>query len=416
MNPSSTTSLSSNTTTTDEAEGSSGARHCPFDFSDALAFDPVMGEMLREAPLTRVRMNHGQGTAWIVTRHAEVRQVTSDPRFSRAAAVGRDYSRMTPIPIAPADALMMLDPPHSFRIRAALARAFSTYGTRRLRRLADESVVRLLDRFTEAGPGADFVREVAAPLPMYTIWDVLGIPQEDHRSLRARIDPIKDTDDREDTHAHQSVHDYLRELAARRRSIPADDLLSALLHPRGGATALTDDEVAALAVSLILGGHDNMTNQVANITYTLMEHPHVYRLLVDEPGRLNSVLDEVLRHIPYHRGVGTPRIAMEDVDLSGHRIAAGEVVYVSYVAANHDPHHFEDPEALVPGRSPVDHLTFGWGPHRCPATALVMVVLETVFTHLPRTLPTLRLAAAPDDIPWNATSVLRSPLTLPLTW
>ncbi|MGW5401061.1 cytochrome P450 [Streptomyces sp. NPDC003952] len=391
-------------------------QHCPFDFSDALAFDPVMGEMLREAPLTRVRMNHGQGTAWIVTRHAEVRQVTSDPRFSRAAAVGRDYTRMTPIPIAPADALMMLDPPHSGRIRAALARAFSTYGTKRLRRLAEQSTLQLLTRFIQAGPGADFVQEVAAPLPMHTIWNVLGIPPQDHASLRVRIDPIKDTDDRKDTHAHQSVHAYLTELAAHRRCAPADDLLSALIHPRGGATPLTDDEVAALAVSLILGGHDNMTNQVANITYTLLHHPHLYQQLVEYPAQLPSVLDEVLRHIPYHRGVGTPRIALEDVDISGHRITAGEVVYVSYVAANHDPHHFPNPETLTPGRTPSDHLTFGWGPHRCPATTLVMIVMESVFTQLPHTLPTLRLAVPPTSIMWNTTSVLRSPLTLPLTW
>ena len=251
---------------------------------------------------------------------------------------------------------------------------------------------------------------------MRTIWDVLGIPADDHRWLRAQIDPIKDTDPHQDQPAHhRSVHDYLTELAATRRAHPAPDLLSALAAP-GEATGLSDGETAALTVSLILGGHDNMTNQVANLTYALLDHPALYRLLVDAPDRLPAVLDELLRHIPYHRGVGTPRIATEDLELAGTRIAAGDVVYVSYVAAGHDPHHYPDPDRIDLDRSPSGHLAFGWGPHRCPATSLVMIVLEAVFTQLPQRLPGLRLGVPKDSVHWNTASVLRSPLCLPVTW
>jgi len=394
---------------------SSQPGYCPFDFSDALEFDPAMRELLAPDQVPRVRMRYGTGEAWIVTRYDQVRAAAADPRLSRAAAVGLDYPRMTPIPIAPPGALMMLDQPDSGRVRAALARAFAAYGTRRLRAHAHREVSSLIERILDRGAPADLRRDLAAPLPLRTIWDVLGIPVEDHAWLREQIDPLKDVAPRQDqpTH-HRTVHAYLADLTAERRARPRPDMLSALAAP--GHATLTDHEVAALAVSLILGGHDNMTNQVSNIAYTLLARPHLYRLLVESPERTDAVLDELLRHIPYHRGVGTPRVATEDLDLDGTKISAGDVVYVSYVAASRDPRRYRDPDRVDVERAPTGHLAFGWGPHRCPATTLVMTVLETVFTLLPRRLPTLALAVPASEIRWNDTSVLRSPLALPVTW
>ncbi len=106
-------------------ENSDTVKTCPFDFAEGLEFDPLLRQLMTEAPISRIKMAYGQGEAWLVTRYEDVRTVTTDRRFSRAAVIGRDFPRMTPNPIVQSESINLLDPPQSSRLRRLVAQAFT---------------------------------------------------------------------------------------------------------------------------------------------------------------------------------------------------------------------------------------------------------------------------------------------------
>jgi cytochrome P450 len=134
------------------------------------------------------------------------------------------------------------------------------------------------------------------------------------------------------------------------------------------------------------------------------------------PETLTDVLQELLRHIPFRKGVGIPRMALEDVELDGVRIRAGDFVHVSYLTANRDPKRFPDPHVLDPDRPYQTHMTFGWGGHRCIAVPLAMAELEVAIGRLLERFPRLRLAVPPEEVRWDTETIRRFPLELPVTW
>ncbi|MGW8883754.1 cytochrome P450 [Streptomyces sp. NPDC055749] len=400
-------------------ENTETVRSCPFDYAQQLDFDPQLRELLTEEPVSRIRMPYGEGEAWLVTRYEDVRTVTTDRRFSRSAVLGRDFPRMTPEPIVQAESINLMDPPASSRLRSLVAKSFTARRVDHMRTRTQGIVDELLDGMEKGGTPSDFVACVAAPLPLITICEALDIPEADRPWLRGHALTMMNTGaaGRENAvRAKAELRSYFTELTAERRRSPGEDLISTLATARDGDELLDDQELAVMAMVLLITGQDTTTYQLGNIAYTLLTRPALLESLRAAPERLPRTIEELLRYIPFRKGVGIPRIATEDVELSGVTIPAGDVVHVSYLTANRDGRKFERPDELDPDRPSIPHMTFGWGAHHCLGAPLATMELEVAFSSLLARFPALRLDVPPEEIRWNTTSIWRYPLALPVTW
>jgi cytochrome P450 len=400
-------------------EPGSIARDCAFDYAEALAFDPLLKHLLTDEPVARIRLPHGEGEAWLVTRYEDVRTVTTDRRFSRSAIIGRDFPRMTPEPIVQDEAINVMDPPASSRLRSLISKGFAPRHMERMRVRTQHVVDELLDRMAEQGSPADLIEHLADPLPLTTICEVLDIPETDRPQLRAHARTMMDTgiDNRDSAvKAKADLRAYFKTLTAHRRENPGDDLISALATARDGDEILNDQELTVMAMVLLITGQDTTTYEIGNIAYTLLSRPKELAMLRARPEMLPQAIEELLRFIPFRKGVGIPRVATEDVELGGVTIKAGDIVHVSYLTANRDGRKFDRPDELDLERTSPPHMTFGWGGHHCLGAPLATTELQVAFGSLLDRFPDLRLAKPAEEVRWNTTSIWRYPLALPIVW
>ncbi|MFD4909926.1 cytochrome P450 [Kitasatospora purpeofusca] len=392
---------------------------CPFNHTDGLEFDPLLKRLLTEEPIARIRLPHGEGEAWLATRYEDVRVVTTDRRFSRAAGIGRDLPRMTPAPIAQVESINLMDPPAHNRLRRLVAQGFTNRQVERMRAHTQRVVDGYLDEMTEHGAPADLVSHLSARLPLTTICELLDIPAEDRTELRGHavaMMAMGPNSGAGQVNAKTALRAYFAELTASRRRDPGEDLISALATARDGAELLDDDELAVMAMVLLVTGHDTSTYELSNITYTLLTHPEQLAKLRAQPEMLPRALEELLRFIPFRQGVGIARVATEDVELGGVLIRAGEPVHVSYLAANRDPAVYERPDELDLDRGAPTHMTFGYGTHHCLGSHLARMELQVAVGTLLNRFPGLRLAVPPEALDWRTGSIWRYPRTLPVAW
>ncbi|MEU1622461.1 cytochrome P450 [Streptomyces sp. NPDC005722] len=400
-------------------ESGSSAHNCPFDFAEALEFDPQLKHFMENEQISRIKLPHGEGEAWLVTRYEDVRTVTTDRRFSRAAVVGKDFPRMTPEPIVQDEAINVMDPPDSSRLRSLVSKGFTPRNVEHMRPSIERVVAELLDGMERSGSPADLVEHLAAPLPLAAICEVLDIPDEDSWGLRGHARTMMDfsPDNRANAvHSKAFLRDYFTKLTADRRARPGDDLVSVLATARDGDEILNDKELAVMAMVLLITGQDTTSNEIGNIAYTLLTRPREMAMLRERPDLIPQAIEEMLRHIPFRKGVGIPRIAVEDVEMGGVLIKAGDVVHVSYLTANRDPEKFDRPDELDLERTGTPHMTFGWGGHHCLGAPLATMELQVAFRELLRRFPDLRLAKPADEVRWSATSIWRYPVALHVAW
>jgi cytochrome P450 len=312
-----------------------------------------------------------------------------------------------------------MDPPAGTRLRRLVAQAFTAERMEALRPRTEAVVEDLLDRMEQEGSPADLMKHLADPLPLTSICEFLRIEESDRDWLRGHARTLMDT--RPERHedascAKQELRAYFADLTADRRARPGDDLISVLAQAREGSEVLDDDELTVMAMVLLITGQDTTTYQIGNIAYTLLSRPHLPATLRERPELLEPALDEILRFVPFRKGVGIPRVALQDVELGGVTIRAGDFVHVSYLTANRDPRKFAAPHRLDTTRVGPQHMTFGWGSHHCLGAPLALLELRTAFTRLLERFPSLELAVPAERIAWNASSIWRYPTALPVTW
>ncbi|AVH57201.1 MULTISPECIES: cytochrome P450 [Streptomyces] len=392
---------------------------CPFDFSEALEFDPALAEFMNRDSPTRIRLPYGDADAWLVTDFDSVKRVTTDQRLSRAGIIGHDYPRMTAEPIVSPESVNVMDPPHSSRVRQLASQAFTQQQVDGMRSRITWLAEVLLDEMEEKGAPADLVQHLSNPLPQHTILDLLGIERNEWPRMQESVSQllVVGADNKEAAaHAKADLTEYFAKLVKERRKSPGKDIISAMAEARDGEDQLDDRELAVMALTLTLSGQDTATCQISDIAYLLLTRPELMEHLRRRPETISDVVHEMLRYIPFRKGVGIPRIALEDVELGGVQIRAGEFVHVSYLTANRDPERYPGAHTIDPDRKYLPHMTFGWGGHRCIAVPLAMAELEVAIGRLLERFPGLRLAVPPEDVRWDTDTIRRFPHELPVTW
>ncbi|GAB2660147.1 cytochrome P450 [Nocardia goodfellowii] len=393
-------------------------RQYPFGEPVRLDIDPLLARLRRTEPVARIQLPYG-GEGWLVTRYDDVRLVLADPRFSRARAVDReDLPRATPEPPR-GDSLLSMDPPEHTRLRKLVAKAFTSRRVEQLRPRAQQIVDEHLAAIAASGPPADLVRQLALPLPVTLICEMLGVPTEHQHRFRDFSDAILSTTAYTRTQiaaARAELETYLAELIAQRRAEPADDLLGALVAARDNDDRLSETELVNLGLGLLIAGHETTANQIANFTYVLLSEPGHWDLLRREPDLVPRAVEELLRHVQLGSGGAFARIATEDVTLSGVTVRAGEAVFVNTQAANRDESVFAEPEELDLTRISNPHIAFGHGAHHCLGAQLARLELQVAMSSLLRGFPGLRLAVPLDEVPWKRGLLVRGPEELLVTW
>ncbi|WP_330456448.1 cytochrome P450 [Streptomyces sp. NBC_00820] len=379
-------------------------------------FDPVLSELMREGPVTRVRLPNGEGWAWLVTRYDDVRMVANDPRFSREAVMDHPVTRLAPHFIPDRGAVGFLDPPDHTRLRRAVAPAFTAKGVERIRDRARGMLDELVDELLQDGPPADLTAAVLSPFPIAVICELMGVPAADRHAMHDWTQLILSSAHGKEVseQAKREMSGYFADLVAVRADSTSEDVTS-LLGAAVGRGEVTMEEAVGLSVLLQIGG-EAVTNNSGQMFYLLLTRPDLAERLRDDPAIRPRGIDELLRYIPHRNAVGLSRIAREDVELGGHRIRAGDPVYVSYLAANRDPDVFPDPETIDLSRSPNPHVSFGFGPHYCPGGQLARMESELLVDALLDRVPGLRLAVPPDQVPFRKGALIRGPEALPVTW
>lgn len=382
-----------------------------------LDFDPLLAKLLHDDPVTRVRLPHGEGHAWLVTRYEDVKFVSVDPRFSRQAVWGRSITRVAPHFIPMEGAVGFADPPDHTRMRRVVARAFSARALRSLRDHAQDVMDRLLDRVEEHGAPADLMELVNRPFPLAMVSELMGVPEGDQPLMAHWSDTIISAGaGREASEtAKAEMGRYFTELIGRNHGT-GKETLAAVLADAVDDDTLTEHEAVGLAVLIQIGGAHAVRNNSANMVYALLTHPEHLARLRAEPELVPQAVDELLRYIPHRNAVGLSRIALEDVEVGGVTIPSGDPVYVSYLTANRDPAVFPDPERLDFDRAYNPHVAFGHGPHYCPGSALARIESEILVDTLWTRFPNLRLAVPEDQLRWQRGALIRGPETLPVTW
>ncbi|MFI1973190.1 cytochrome P450 [Streptomyces cinnamoneus] len=389
----------------------------PVDHLPALEFDPLLHRLLKDEPVARIRMRFGEGHAWLVTRYEDVKLVAADPRLSRALTVNRPVTSMTPHVVAPAGGIGRTDPPDHTRLRRLVAQTFGRKRVAALRSRAQELAEQMTDRMAQQGPPADLAECLTGPFPAQLIGDLLGVPERDLDRLQSwRGVILSSNHSQEESEAvKREIAGYFRELARHRADHPDDDLYSALVAAQVEGE-LSLPELVSLAVMLVLNGMDAVRNQVSNMVYALLTHPDQLARLRAHPSLLPQAVEELLRYIPHRNGVGLPRIATEDLKVGETTIRSGEVVYVSYLAANRDFTVFKDPDRLDLGRDEAPNLSFGHGAHYCVGALLTRMEAEVMLSTLLNRFPGLRLAVGEEEMRWRRGSINRGPEALPVTW
>jgi cytochrome P450 len=385
-------------------------RTFPFSAPDELNMDPLFTE-LRTRPLCRIRLPYGE-PAWLATRYEDVKVVLGDPRFSRAVAGGRDEPRMRAHRGLPGS-ILSLDPPEHTRLRRLVAKAFTARRVEELRPRAEQIAHGLIDRMTAP---AELVGDFALPLPVTVICELLGVPYEDRGDFRTWSDAFLSTT----RYTPEQVAEYTERMAAymagliaERRTRLRDDLLSALVVARDEQDRLSEEELVALAIGILVAGHETTATQIPNFVYVLLTHPSQLAAVRADLDLVPRAVEELMRYVPLGSGAGIPRYALEDVDLGGVTVRAGEPVVASLPSANRDEAIYTDPERLELLRQEASHVGFGYGPHHCLGAQLARMELQVALRTLLERLPGLRFAGS---VAWKDGMSTRGPERMPITW
>jgi cytochrome P450 len=391
--------------------------------TEPVQFNPLLPAVIEDPyPLyQRLRaedpVHQNPAGMWVLSRYDDVALALRDPRFGR-----RGFQELIALRfVGPGlgRSMLLQDPPDHTRLRALVSRAFTSRAIEGLRGQIERMVNGLLDAAMDRRE-MDLITDLAYPLPVGVISEMVGVPVGDQdrvrqwsddlvRSFDAIVFPEPEVIARANA-AGAALGAYFQDLVAERRRAPRTDLLSALIAVEEAGDRLSTEELLATSILLFLAGHETTANLIGNGVLALLRHPGELARLRQDPSLIESAVEELLRYdSPVQR---VSRITNDDVVVGDRQIPNGSLVLALLGAANRDPTLFAEPERLDVTRQDNRHLAFGWGIHFCLGAPLARLEGQIAIGTLVQRLP--RLALATERIEWRQTFTLRALTALPV--
>jgi len=389
---------------------------------DNAARDHALAALRQESPIDWDPENNW----WLLTRHADIRSVSRRPEIFSSEPKGPWHV------FEHRFSMQAMDGKPHLRHRNIVSRAFTprmvSMLSERAKRYADEAIDAL-----EGRRSGDFVTDLAVPVPMRIIADMIGVADGDIGRFREWSDAMVTMGG---GHAAPDVlsklgtlvtelNEYIGEKVRERREAPQDDILSRIIEAADGGLLedapdsfdatdrLNPDEVKDMALFLLIAGNETTRNGISQGMLALLQHPEERARLAAEPALWETAADEILRWTTPVRAMR--RVALEDTTLSGQKIRAGESVVMVYASANRDETVFEDPHSFRVDRSPNEHLALGFGPHYCLGANLAKMEIRTTLERVLARLPNLRLAEGSEPV-FTPSALIDGIESMPVEW
>ncbi|WP_285775861.1 cytochrome P450 [Microtetraspora sp. NBRC 13810] len=389
--------------------------------SEAALEPPAEWERLRQGcPVARVRLPSGD-EATLLTRYEDVRQVLSDPRFTRQLTAD-DAARLSESGGVFNGGLGNSIPQggegHQ-HWRRMVGKWFTAKRMIALRPSIEAMAERLVDEMVALGRPADLKASLGFPLPVYVICDLLGVPAADRDRFSYWSDTLLNLTrygQAEIDAAQAEFVTYMAAHVAARRAEPGDDLLSELIRSsdaEGGG--LPDGALVATGQGLLVAGHETTANMIGKMVGMLLADRRRWERLLADPSLVRPAVEEALR-FDANPGFGMPRYLGEEVEISGTLLPRGTTVVCSMASANRDESVFDTAGDMDLGRTPNPHLAFGAGAHSCIGQSLARTELQVVLEVLLRKLPTLELAVPVGELHRLDGLIVGGLRELPVRW
>lgn len=319
---------------------------------------------------------HPEYEMWEIFRYADVQHVLFD-----YAHFSTEYVRIKGLPDV--DDLGNTDPPRHRELRTLISKAFTPRSIEQLAPRITTRVDALLDKALAEGR-MDVAGQLAFPLPVMMIAELLGVPTEDQDRFRRWSYQLMGALPNPDDPNYHELIDYFKDMLDKRARDPRDDLMSALLAAESDGRHLTRDEVVSLSVTLLLAGHITTTMMINHAIYRFDKQPENFAMLRADPSLIPGAVEEVLR---YEFSMSNLlRLVRHDTTLAGHQLKEGQIVLAWTAAANFDESVFPHAGQFDIRRSPNPHVTFGYGVHRCLGAPLARlegkIALERILARL----------------------------------
>lgn len=428
----------------------------PLVYEQAIPFD-ALAALRAQGPVVWVEEHQlsqwpgGKGF-WFVTRHPEVQQALKSARIFSSQVGGTQLrDPATPDDLAYVQQMMLnMDPPDHTRLRRMLINAFTSRAIRQLEDSIRQHAADIVDRVTAGKQSGecDFVKDIAADMPLLCLADIFGLPSEDRYLMfdwanrvigyqdpeyagSSRFDvtrgtpmarealklrPVADAEgklpDPRSRHGMDDLYRYAHLLAEYKREHPGDDVMSILLaqiDEEGGK--LTIAEFENMFWLFAVAGNETLRNAIPGGMLALLQHPAAWRDLQEAPDLMPGAVEEMLRW--WTPVMNFRRTAAQDTTLGGVDIRSGDKVLLSFLSANHDERVFSDPAVFDIRRDPNPHLSFGHGPHFCIGAQLAVAQMRALFTELGRRFDRFELVGTPTFLRSN---FQRGVKTLPVRW
>lgn len=348
---------------------------------------------------------------WALTKVEDIRWAERQPQIFSSQAHG---SRPNGVP---QPSMIDSDDPSHAEQRRIVARGF----TPRQMKAYEEHVVevsrRLVDSIIDRG-SCDVVADVARPLPMTLIGEMLGAPESDHEILQTWSDRMIAGSDKPEyvtddvVGAAMEYYAYISDVIAERKANPGDDLVSKFVHGGAEGESLDDAHVVGNALLLLVGGNETTRNVIVGGLEALIRRPDQLAWARESEANLDSAIEESLRWVTPI--VNMSRTTTTDVEVRGVTIPAGSQVLMHYMAANRDEDVFDSPHEFDARRNPNPHIAFGWGPHLCLGATLARLELKSIFGEILRRLDGLRFADPDFEPRYSHASFVRGIHSLPI--
>lgn len=392
-------------------------RTCPFDPPPQYAAARGAG------PLLAVTLWNGK-RAWLVTRHAEIRDVLMDDKRFSGRMAHPDFPRVTEARVAVdrnERAFVGMDNPEHDHYRRMFTREFSVRRMLALKPQIEAIAESLIDEMVAHGPPVDLASTLAVKFPSLVMSALFGSPYEDHRFIiecAVARHGLTQTPEQAERKARE-LAGYVRRLIDAKEASPGDNMVSRIIESHVKPGLLSRDDFAEIGAMILRAGHDTTTNMIGMGTLLILQDETLRRRLAEQaqsqPQLIETAVEELLRYITPVQ-FSPRRVALEDVEIGGVTVRKGEGLFMLLASANRDERVFSDPDRLDCARDAAEHLTFGYGIHQCLGQTLARIELQIIYAALFKRLPTLRLATPLESIRFKDDMQIYGVHNLPVTW